>query len=129
MYHAVPAGVGYCADYGDLDAGSAGPGIEPKVPEVALFNKVFLTDFNLFGRVYELGLMGSMNVLTSLASRQPKRLLSDMDLGLEMIKKTKISFLPTFSRSRPDKVKDVHPTEKQVGLLSGMFVALDGERV
>jgi heterodisulfide reductase subunit B2 len=94
-------------------------GIEPKVPDVALFNKVFLTDFNLFGRVYELGLMGSMNVLTSLASRQPKRLLSDMDLGMEMIKKGKISFLPTFSRSRPDKIKDVHPTEKQVGYYPG----------
>ena len=37
-------------------------GIAPKVPQVALFNKVFLKDANLFGRVYELGLMGSMNL-------------------------------------------------------------------
>ena len=94
-------------------------GIEPMVPEVALFNKVFLTDFNLFGRVYELGLMGSMNVLAALASRQPKRVLSDMDLGLEMIKKNKIPFIPSFTRSRPDKVRNVHPTEKQVGYYPG----------
>jgi heterodisulfide reductase subunit B len=94
-------------------------GIEPKVPEVALFNKVFVTDANIFGRVYELGMMGSMNLLTSLTSREPKRLLSDMDLGVEMIKKAKLSFLPTFSRSRPHKIKNVHPTEKQVGYYPG----------
>jgi heterodisulfide reductase subunit B len=94
-------------------------GIEPKVPEVALFNKVFLTDANIFGRVYELGLMGSMNVLASLTSREPKRLLSDMDLGIEMIKRSKIAFLPSFSRSRLHKVNDVHPTEKQVGYYPG----------
>jgi heterodisulfide reductase subunit B len=94
-------------------------GIEPKVPEVALFNKVFLTDANVFGRVYELGLMGSMNVLTSLASREPRKLFSDMDLGVAMIKKAKIAFLPGFSRSRPHKIKNLHPTEKQVGYYPG----------
>jgi heterodisulfide reductase subunit C len=107
-----------------------GRGIEPKVPEVALFNKVFLTDANIFGRVYELGLMGSMNVLASLASREPKRLFSDMDLGWEMIKKSKIAFLPDFSRSRPDKIKNVYPTEKQVSYYPGCSLhsmAKDGQ--
>ncbi len=42
-----------------------------------------------------------------------------MDLGLEMFKKAKINLLPAFSRSRPDKVDNVHPTEKQVGYYPG----------
>ena len=94
-------------------------GVDPKVPEVALFNKVFLTDANLFGRVYELGLMGSMNVLNMVTTLQPKRLLEDMDLGLEMFKKAKISILPSFSRIRPDKVENIHPTERQVSYYPG----------
>jgi len=94
-------------------------GIKPKVSEVALFNKIFLTDANIFGRVYELGLMGSMNVLATIASRDPKRVLVDMDLGLEMFKRSKLSLLPAFSRTRPDKVENIHPTEKQVGYYPG----------
>ena len=94
-------------------------GIKPKVSEVALFNKIFLTDANIFGRVYELGLMGSMNVLASIASRDPKRVLVDIDLGLEMFKRSKLSLLPAFSRARPDKVENIHPTEKQIGYYPG----------
>jgi heterodisulfide reductase subunit C len=52
-------------------------GVEPKVPEVALFNKVFLADAKIFGRVYELGLMGSMNLLTAVTSLEPKKLFED----------------------------------------------------
>lgn len=94
-------------------------GIKPKVPQVALFNKVFLTDANIFGRVYELGLMGSMNLLTALQTRQPMALFEDVDLGLEMFKKSKIGLLPAFSRSRPAQVEDIHPTENQVGYYPG----------
>ena len=54
-------------------------GIKPKVPEVALFNKVFLRDVDLLGRSYELGLMVEMNMRT----KQP---FKDVDLGLDMIK-------------------------------------------
>lgn len=94
-------------------------GIKPKVPEVALFNKVFVIDAKIFGRVYELGLMGSMNVLNTVMTLQPKRILDDMDLGLEMFKKAKINLLPSFARSRPDKVENIHPTEKQLGYYPG----------
>ena len=39
-------------------------GVKPRVPEVALFNKVFLRDVDLLGRSYELGLLGEMNLRT-----------------------------------------------------------------
>jgi len=94
-------------------------GVEPKVPEVALFNKVFLADAKIFGRVYELGLMGSMNLLTAVTSLEPKKLFEDMDLGLEMFKRAKISLLPAFSRTRPEKVENIHPTDRQIGYYPG----------
>jgi heterodisulfide reductase subunit B len=94
-------------------------GIKPKVPEVALFNKVFLADANIFGRVYELGLMGSMNVLNTVRTMEPKRMLADMDLGLEMFKRAKIPVIPGFVRTRLDKVEVRHPTERQVGYFPG----------
>ena len=87
-------------------------GVPPKVPEVALFNKVFLKDANLFGRVYELGLMGSMNLLT-------RNWFRDMDLGIEMFRRGKISLLPSFHRVRLERVKNTRPAEGQVGYYPG----------
>ncbi|MBI5014656.1 MAG: 4Fe-4S dicluster domain-containing protein [Deltaproteobacteria bacterium] len=86
--------------------------IPPKVPEVALFNKIFLKDANLFGRVYELGLMGSMNLFSG-------KLLQDLDLGVEMLRRSKLAFLPSFARARPDRAQDLHPTAQQVGYYPG----------
>jgi heterodisulfide reductase subunit B len=87
-------------------------GLKPAVPNVALFNKIFMKDAGLFGRVYELGLMGSMNLFSG-------NLFEDLDLGIEMMKKSKLAFLPTFARSRPDKAKRIEVTEKQVGYYPG----------
>ncbi len=87
-------------------------GVQPAVPEVALFHKVFLKDAQLFGRVYELGLMGAMNVLTG-------KFFQDMDLGVEMLKRAKISFLPSLARSRPDRVKRVERAANAVGYYPG----------
>ena len=67
-------------------------GIEPKVPEVAIFNKVFLRDVDILGRSYELGLMLEMNLRT-------KKPFKDIDLGLDMIKHGKINFLPSYVSS------------------------------
>jgi heterodisulfide reductase subunit B len=67
-------------------------GIKSKVPEVAIFNKVFLRDVDILGRSYELGLMLEMNLRT-------KKPFKDVDLGLDMIKHGKINFLPSIVRS------------------------------
>jgi heterodisulfide reductase subunit B len=87
-------------------------GVPCPVPRVPLFNKIFLKDAQLFGRVYELGLVGSMNLLSG-------SLLADMDLGLEMFKKAKLALLPTFARSHPARQLDRRPTGKQVGYYPG----------
>lgn len=87
-------------------------GVEPAVPDVALFHKIFLKDAKLFGRVYELGLMGAMNALSG-------HWLQDLDLGVEMLKRAKISLLPSFSRARPERQKDRHPEANQVGYYPG----------
>jgi heterodisulfide reductase subunit B len=66
-------------------------GVKAKVPEVALFNKVFLRDVDLLGRSYELGLMAEMNLRT-------KHLFKDIDLGLGMFRHGKIKLLPKVIR-------------------------------
>jgi heterodisulfide reductase subunit B len=66
-------------------------GIPPKVPEVATFQNIFIRDIRLLGRLYELGLMGELNLRT----KQP---LKDIPMGLEMIRKGKIKLLPDLSR-------------------------------
>jgi heterodisulfide reductase subunit B len=62
-------------------------GVKPKVPDVALFNKVFLRDVDILGRSFELGLIAEMNLRTG----QP---FKDLDLGVNMIKHGKIRFIP-----------------------------------
>jgi heterodisulfide reductase subunit B len=71
-------------------------GIDPKVPEVALFNKVFLRDVDILGRSFELGLTVEMNMRTG----QP---FKDLDLALELLKHRKISVLPAIVRRRKRK--------------------------
>ncbi len=86
-------------------------GIAPKVPEVALFNKAFLRQVDLWGRAYELGLIAELN----LRSGQPFR---DLPLGLEMLRKGKLRLLP--SRGRPPKqVRPVEPKPNQIAYYPG----------
>lgn len=77
-------------------------GVEPKVPEVALFQKVFLRNVDLLGRAYELGLIAERNIRT----RQPFR---DMDLGLDMVKHRKIKILPEVAHRKRRKIPDSPP--------------------
>ncbi len=89
-------------------------GIKPKVPEVAIFNKVFLRDVDILGRSYELGLMLEMNLRT----KQP---FKDVDLGLDMIKHGKINFLPSIVRSgrRTAPTSPASRPENEVGYYPG----------
>jgi len=72
-------------------------GIAPAVPEVNLFNQLFLRNVGVFGRIYELGLIGSMNVMTG-------KPLNEIALGIEMIKRGKLRFVPAVIRP-PKKVQ------------------------
>jgi len=66
---------------------AAEQGIPARVPETALFNKVFLRNVDILGRAYELGLIVEMNLRTG----QP---FKDLDLGFEMFRRGKIKMLP-----------------------------------
>ncbi len=79
-------------------------GVKPAVPEIALFNKVFLRDVDILGRSYELGLIAEMNVRTL----QP---LKDIGLGVDMIKRNKIRFLPEVVR-RPRRKAPLAPASR-----------------
>lgn len=89
-------------------------GVEPKVPEVALFNRVFLRDVDILGRAYELGLIAEMNVRT----RQP---FKDLDLGIDMFRHGKINLLPEVIRKRRRKAPLAPPSRPvdEVGYYPG----------
>ncbi|TFH37940.1 MAG: hypothetical protein E4G99_01000 [Anaerolineales bacterium] len=71
-------------------------GVEPKVSEVALFNKVFLRDVDILGRSYELGLTVEMNLRTG-------KPFKDLDLALELFKHRKINVIPKIVSRRRHK--------------------------
>lgn len=66
-------------------------GIQPSVSEVKIFNEAFMHEVRLWGRAYELGLIAELKLRT-------KDLTSDLDLGIKMIQKNKLPFLPTPTR-------------------------------
>jgi heterodisulfide reductase subunit B len=86
-------------------------GIEPKVREVALFHKVFLKNVDLLGRVYELGLMAEMNLRTG----EP---FKDLPMGLEMLRRRKLSLLPALARP-PKDVQPVPEPDSKVAYYPG----------
>ncbi len=80
--------------------------IAPAVPEVARFNRLFLQDIGLFGRLYEVGLMAGRN----LTGGQPTR---DLALGIEMLKRGKLKLLPSVAR-RPKRVQPESPAASKI---------------
>jgi heterodisulfide reductase subunit B len=68
-------------------------GLPARVPEVALFNKVFLRNVDILGRAYELGLIAEYNLRT----RQP---LKDLPMGLGMLRRRTVKLLPAVVRRR-----------------------------
>jgi heterodisulfide reductase subunit B2 len=61
--------------------------IKPQVPDVGTFNAAFMREVQLWGRAYELGLMAEMKIRT-------RNFWGDMDLGMKMLRKHKMSLLP-----------------------------------
>jgi heterodisulfide reductase subunit C len=64
-------------------------GVKPAVPEVAQFYRASLLNIRLFGRTYEVGLIGQLKLAT-------RQLTKDLRLGFEMFKKRKLALLPSF---------------------------------
>jgi heterodisulfide reductase subunit B len=86
-------------------------GLKPAVPNVELFNRLFLRNAGWFGRVFELGLMGSMNLMTG-------RPFHDMAMGLEMFKRGKLNLLPSLTRP-PRRVEAVQADTDTVAYYPG----------
>jgi len=80
-------------------------GIKPAIPAVENFLKVFHRNSKMFGRAYEAGLIMETNV-------RGGQLLKDVfDLGVPMIMKGKIKFLPTIARVPAAEVLDLELVE------------------
>jgi heterodisulfide reductase subunit B2 len=85
--------------------------IKAQIPEVNIFNEAFLREIKLWGRAYELGLMAEMKLRT-------RNIMGDMDLGMKMLRKHKMPFLPHPTRP-PHNVKPVSGATNAVAYYPG----------
>lgn len=79
----------------------------PEGTNAPLFNKIFLRDIELFGRLYELGLVGVFNLLS-------KRPFRDFFIGMQMLSKQKLSLFP----KRSGNIKAVREIVRRSGRLA-----------
>jgi len=63
--------------------------LKPAVPEVTAFYRASLGSIKYLGRMYELGIVMLLKVLT-------RAFTQDLKLGIDMMKKRKLALLPTF---------------------------------
>jgi heterodisulfide reductase subunit B len=77
-------------------------GIKPQIPEVNVFNQAFMREVRLWGRAFELGLMGEIKLRTL----RTHKITEDLDLGMKMFSKNKMPFIPEIARP-PRRVKPV----------------------
>ena len=87
-------------------------GIKPPVTEVKIFNDAFMREVRIWGRAYEPGLMVEMKL------RDPGSMFNDIDLYTRMLKKMKVSFIPSFGHP-PRNVKPVPNAVKTVAYYPG----------
>jgi len=82
-------------------------GVRPKLPEIAAFYRAGFSNIRFFGRLYELGMIGTLKLATG-------NLKKDMGLGMRMFKKGKLKLLPSFKGSSTTKriFKKVKEREK-----------------
>jgi heterodisulfide reductase subunit C2 len=74
--------------------------------EIPLFNKIFLRNIELFGRLYEMGLIGMFNILSG-------EFFKDVGLAPKMFLKRKIGVLPP----RVKNIKEIRKIFKNSGKL------------
>jgi heterodisulfide reductase subunit B len=87
-------------------------GMESQVPQVEHLNKAFMREVRLWGRAYEPGMMAERFL------RRPMDMVEDIDLYIKMLRKRKVSFLPTFSRP-PRNVKPMPEAANAVAYYPG----------
>ncbi len=86
-------------------------GMAAQVPETAIFSSAFLREVALWGRAYEPGLIVEFNLRSG-------KLLNNMDLGLRMIRKGKIKYLPSIGRP-PRRAAPIADAADAVAYYSG----------
>ena len=86
-------------------------GYKPPVSEVKMFNDAFMREVRLWGRSYELGLMGEMMLRTG-------KIMENMDLGMKYLQKRKVAFFPALTRP-PRNVKPVPGASSSVAYYPG----------
>jgi heterodisulfide reductase subunit B len=89
-------------------------GYKPSVPEVNAFNQAFMREVKLWGRSFELGLMAEMKLRTM----RTHKITEDLDLGVKVIQKNKLPFLPSPAR-RPQQAKPVPGAAKTIAYYPG----------
>ncbi len=85
--------------------------LQPQIPEVNIFNEAFMREVKLWGRAYELGLTAEMKLRT-------RNITGDLDLGMKLLKKRKLPFLPHPTRP-PRNVKPVSGAAQAVAYYPG----------
>jgi len=93
-------------------------GIEPGVRPVPMFYQTGLRNIRLFGRMYELGLMGELYLRMLLAGELDLRqlFLKDLPLALKMVTRGKLKLLPTLAGRPGAEEKAVTPIEPAQGV-------------
>jgi heterodisulfide reductase subunit B len=86
-------------------------GYKPPVSAVNIFNQAFMREVRLWGRSYELGLMAEVKLRTG-------EITSDLDLGVKMMRKGKLAFVPRTGRT-PRKVKPVAGATESIAYYPG----------
>jgi heterodisulfide reductase subunit B len=108
-----PQGIDIAAIMDELRIEAKRRGIEPVLPEVDKFSRLFLTDIRLMGRLHEVGLMAGLNLVTG-------NLFKDMDLAVDMLKHRKLHFFSLPTRPpKPGKVEPVEPAPNKIAYYPG----------
>ncbi len=94
-------------------------GVTPPVPEADRFNSAFLREVRVWRRAYELGLLAELKL-------KNKNFTEDLDIGLKMIRKGRLSFLPHRARKR-DKVRPIEGAEGAVAYYPGCSLTSTAE--